>query len=1727
MFFNNLINLFFNRKLTLVLFLLIILFFGAVNFAEETEAPIPATFLATNIELSNLAPELSGDISLKHNAFHYGDINLSQGIVQFTETDLSLPGKNGLNLTISRTYNSRNYRNNPDLDLPSNSAWGAYAGHGWAFNVGMRAFLLHTPNDEHRKIVLQDTSGSTIFQYNPNNRKYESTRPGDFRIFKLDNNITASDQPFPSNISLNLILDSGHTLAFQTPFYYEDFSGTHNFPFHITGFSLNSISDIYGNSIQYHYYTVNDWHNLPSKSLNKTIGNDFYDYLASLSKTSSHADFKLVRISKITDSFEREININYKDSWNRAQDFSDYMISAISYKNTNGDTNTIKYSYDTAGNLSNAQVGDLPAKQYSYLDFRSSIYCFSYHWQYETSFGIHSSTTQELYTHVDFRNYKRGDPIWEETRASALDGFLLNRIHSPLGSSTEYEYRDSLKTKGPEMGRARIPVENIIGKRGPRVADHYYYSLIAQASYPVVISKRILNNTETNVFRINYQKDRYGNIRNSKTGYIPPGSSDPTAKAYFFPSVTIDAPSEILDEHFVFDKGLATRHTKGIFETITEWDFSFNRQNKVTTKKNNKIISETRYEYTSYNNPSRVITRIGNPDGNTTTEYLQQDISYYTDTKFLDNNLLHLVKSSKTTDKQTLVFRASFVTYTDQGKVFEQYKGENTAGTKLKENVYDSVGRISREKILTSDGSELEIGYTYLLGATYDVIKQINGETMKTLTKKFDINTGKLVSSIDFNDNQTDYNYDSYGRIISTSFPDNTQKTFTYNNATLKELSETYCGRTVTKYLDNLGRLEYIDNPDTQEDIKYTYHFAQAQHEVFKGTYPSSWTKVKSYNYDQNLRKTSVTHTDWGTTSYDYEDFADRIIITDPRGRIAQKNFNIIGKLESETFAGKTTAYTYNAFGELLYVTDPRGLIHKSDFDSEGKLTNTYNTGKELAGLNKRSLTSYLPNNLPSSLKIYNPDSTIAQTYSYEYDKEGRITDLLLDNQIKEQCIYDQNNNGKGKLSSTENDICKLDYEYDNMGRLIKEHRTLKTHDNKEFTLEHIYNSKGLLESEIYSQKNSTELYQLNYEYYDETFNLKTIDYKGKRFSYTYNNNGTIRTITYPTGLVVDFSSYDKEVLLTDMDIKNPDGTTKFHQTYNYDILGNMTHALYDEKIGGAFNVTYEFDYNTHDELTSVKRDNQENYYKYEYDQNGNRTKFESMYEKDLANDNFIIDPNSDRLIERKYEVGTIRFEYDANGNLSRKKIFNDHNTANPIITYDFTFNYQGQLTQVQKDNTTIATYEFDPLRQRISKTVDFLDIQETNFYHWNAGGQIIIESTKKQTETDLSDPAPTITTKYIYNGNEKIAMIKTQPDGTEQMYYFINNLQGTPIYIIDEGNRTVERIQVDPFGNMEQMQGIFNEELNFTGKKLDPVTGLFYFNQRYYDPDLGRFITEDPAGQGLNPYAYCANNPLMYVDPDGEFWWFVGAIVDCAIKGAISGAFIGGSMGAISAVVNNEDFFSSIWDGAMGGAITGAISGGITGGIKHLAGGAINGISGFAGNSLGMGNGAMSSLVSDGMRAGMYAMGESMAMGNNMSLANAWGSFSGGFGSGVLQSAADMVYKNQTGLNDYPGPGEGYAGDGTVRDRLPGEPFVGAETNSIGVPANQKVTNPLDFILAEVFPGREGKSIASKFLNQIYGQNAHSKIHDTWSKNGILAFAATPASLYITYSGLRNKLRR
>ena len=125
-------------------------------------------------------------------------------------------------------------------------------------------------------------------------------------------------------------------------------------------------------------------------------------------------------------------------------------------------------------------------------------------------------------------------------------------------------------------------------------------------------------------------------------------------------------------------------------------------------------------------------------------------------------------------------------------------------------------------------------------------------------------------------------------------------------------------------------------------------------------------------------------------------------------------------------------------------------------------------------------------------------------------------------------------------------------------------------------------------------------------------------------------------------------------------------------------------------------------------------------------------------------------------------------------------------------------------------------------------------------------------------------------------------------------------------------------------------------ERQRFTGKPEDAGTGLHYFNARYYDPEVGRFTSVDPARDGLNWYVHAHSNPLKYVDPDG-------GVPILAVTGLI-GALIGGGHQAYSSYVAEgyvnwgKVIEGAAWGGAIGlaaGASTSVVASTAIGGLS------------------------------------------------------------------------------------------------------------------------------------------------------------------------------------------------
>jgi RHS repeat-associated protein len=96
----------------------------------------------------------------------------------------------------------------------------------------------------------------------------------------------------------------------------------------------------------------------------------------------------------------------------------------------------------------------------------------------------------------------------------------------------------------------------------------------------------------------------------------------------------------------------------------------------------------------------------------------------------------------------------------------------------------------------------------------------------------------------------------------------------------------------------------------------------------------------------------------------------------------------------------------------------------------------------------------------------------------------------------------------------------------------------------------------------------------------------------------------------------------------------------------------------------------------------------------------------------------------------------------------------------------------------------------------------------------------------------------------------------------------------GSPIAETNSSGAVTARFRYEPYG--QSLEASVAQGPSYTGHVYDQSSGLIYMQQRYYDPMIGRFLSTDPAavdgmGFNFNRYAYAANNPYKYVDPDGR----------------------------------------------------------------------------------------------------------------------------------------------------------------------------------------------------------------------------------------------------------------
>ncbi len=276
---------------------------------------------------------------------------------------------------------------------------------------------------------------------------------------------------------------------------------------------------------------------------------------------------------------------------------------------------------------------------------------------------------------------------------------------------------------------------------------------------------------------------------------------------------------------------------------------------------------------------------------------------------------------------------------------------------------------------------------------------------------------------------------------------------------------------------------------------------------------------------------------------------------------------------------------------------------------------------------------------------------------------------------------------------------------------------------------------------------------------------------------------------------------------------------------YTYNAAGQITQNL--DQSG-----THVYGYDAPDRLTSATYTGTPAE-SYAYDAVGNRTSSHRS-----ATYNY-------QPFNRLTSTSTATYLYNNNGNMISK--------SDASGTTQFAWDFENRLVQVVTPSAGSASYKYDALGRRIQRTPS--SGISTNFVY---DGQDVVK--------DINSDGSTV--EYL-NGPGIDNKIRQKGSSTSTTYYFSQDHLGSPTALTGTTGKLVERITYDAYGNSA---GSTRTRYGFTGRERDLLTGLLYYRARFYDPQLGRFISEDPIGLagGINSFAYVGNNPVLYRDPSG-----------------------------------------------------------------------------------------------------------------------------------------------------------------------------------------------------------------------------------------------------------------
>jgi len=839
------------------------------------------------------------------------------------------------------------------------------------------------------------------------------------------------------------------------------------------------------------------------------------------------------------------------------------------------------------------------------------------------------------------------------------------------------------------------------------------------------------------------------------------------------------------------------------------------------------------------------------------------------------NNMLTKVEASNTSVARTTTYNYYYekdpaappAMYNKLWKEIRQSVVFPTDPAKEKVTTYDYYTNGNLKSVTETgflgDGTPFSDTTLYEYSASNGKIAKITGPRFDVTNYEYDSITGNLqyltrAHGTTYAQKTTYADWDSFGNPRSVTDQNNNVTTYSYDDQTGRVLTVKAPGNTaVTQYVYVLGscsscgggganKIDYIILPEGNK-IDYDYNdgygnltkISDNAGNSINYTYDSEGNrlteeikdasgilqKTLGYQYDALNRLKQIQYPDGSHAEYGYDDRANRTSSRSPNGYMTTYQYDALNRLETLIQPGgftrsssqMITRYGYNHNDNMSTVTDNMGYL-----TDPNQHTTTYkydDKGRVYQVISPDTGTTTYTYDTAGNLTSKKDAKNI--TISYQYDALNRLTKIDFPTDTDIVYAYDTCLKGQGKICTMSDASGSTTYEYTPKGQIKKETKEI-----------------------------SAITYVVEYSY-DQNGNVKTMTYPGGRvITYNYSNNkvtsvlsntvslaanisykpfGEMTSIAYGNNLIGGIS-YDNEYRIRAI-LLGTISNLKSAQSLSYDVYdsnGNIKNIK--DNIDATKNKSFTYD--TVDALWTASVPG--GTYTWLYDLAGNRTS-ETINSSWKSYD---YTPGTNKLSAM---TGPTWFQYDENGN-----------TAQKIPGTNYYYNQNQRLIRVSDSGVTKGEYTYNGNGQRVKKQANY----ETTIFHYNQTGQLIAES----------DSAGTITAEYVYLNGQPLAKMEGA-----NTYYYHNDHLGTPQKMTDSSGTVVWAADYKPFGEAAVTVSTITNNLRFPGQYFDQETGLNYNYYRDYNPVIGRYIEADPIGQqgGLNLFGYGQNNPIIKMD----FW--------------------------------------------------------------------------------------------------------------------------------------------------------------------------------------------------------------------------------------------------------------